>query len=113
MNSQRAIKIIYSFFLLNLVIISWQEIKGSQSPIGWPRPQRFVGLAVVFTLLSVLSEMTAELAAVMSGGMTLGLLMSNTGNTASTQGGGGGHVFGIPAIYSQPNSNGLSGSVQV
>jgi len=109
MNQQRGLRILATLFFLNLAIISWQEIKSPQSPIGWPRPSRFVGLGLVFSLLAVLAEtVSAELAAAVAGGLTLGLIIHTVQNGTTSSG------QGTAVSTSQPVSGtGLTGSIPV
>lgn len=112
MNQQHGLRIMYALFLLNVIVIAWQDIKADASPIGWPRPSRFVGLAVAFSLLSVVAEVAAaELAAVLAAGLTLGLVM-NTFSQSNTSGTASGSQSGT-VNASQPSSTGLTGSIQV
>jgi hypothetical protein len=113
MNSQKGLRILYALFFLNLAIISWQEIKQSKSPIGWPRPQRFVGLAVAFSMLAILAEIaTAELAAVIGAGLTLGILMNSF--TAQTAGATVGNLgSSSTGAATPPTGAGLTGTIQV
>lgn len=110
MNQQRGIRILYTLFLIDLVVISWQEIKGSASPIGWPRPQRYVGLTIAFSLLAVLAEIaSSELAAVIGAGLSMGLFINAAQNSAENSAGQGAGNGNAPL----PTGTGLTGSVQV
>lgn len=112
MTSQKGLRILYTLFFLNLAVISWQEIKQSQSPIGWPRPQRFVGLAVAFSMLAILAEVaTAELAAVIGAGVTLGMLMNSF--NAQTTSSSGGTVAASTGSGGTTSGTGLTGTIQV
>jgi len=109
MSQARGLRILYALFFLNIAIISWQEIKSGQSPIGWPRPQRFVGLAVAFSMLAILAEIAAaELSAVIGAGLTIGLIINNVGNQAGKGIGDLGSTASTPAT-----GTGLSGTIQV
>jgi hypothetical protein len=109
MNQQRGIRILYTMFLIDLIVISWQEIKGSASPIGWPRPQRYVGLTIAFSLLAVLAELaSSELAAVIGAGLSMGLVINVVQNQSGSSGQGTSN--GNAPI---PSGTGLTGSIPV
>jgi hypothetical protein len=109
MNNQRGLRILQALFFVNLAVISWQEIKSPQSPIGWPRPSRFVGLGIAFSLLAVFSEIvSAELAAVIGAGLTIGLAINVVQNPEGSSG------QGTTVSATQPVSGtGLTGTLQV
>jgi hypothetical protein len=113
MTSDRSLRIIYALFLLDIIIISWEEIKLAESPIGWPRPSRYVGVGVAFSMLALFADfVSAELAAVIGAGLTVGLVMNHYLNPNQEL--GENNLWNdITGSYSTPGSTGLSGSVQV
>jgi hypothetical protein len=107
MNQLRGIRILSALFILDMIIISWQEIKSSQSPIGWPRPSRYVGLTVCFALLAFFAEIaSSELAAVIGAGLSMGLIINVVQNPVSSG-------QGAVSTQNAPSPTGLSGSIQV
>lgn len=104
MNSSKGLRILTSLFFLNLVMISWFDLKANKtnslSPIGWPRPSRFLGLGISFSLLAILAEtFSAELAAVIGAGLSIGLIMQGVnsayGSPAIPGSGAGGQIGSI------------------
>jgi hypothetical protein len=108
MNSQRGARIISMLFLLDLFIITWSELKpgnNNPSPIGWPRPARYVGLGVAFALLGAFGELAnAELAAVVAAGLSMALII-RTVQSGSTSTASGGQV--------SPPTGPITGTLQV
>lgn len=86
MGKGKGLRILSTLFLVNLAIITWSELKSSNpSPIGWPRPSRYLGLGVAFSLLGIFSEIaSSELAAVIGAGLTVGLIIQNVNSSASS-----------------------------
>lgn len=110
MSDQRGLRILSALFFLSLIIISWQEIKLSASPIGWPRPQRFIGITVVFALLGFFADIaSAELAAVIGAGLTMGLIINVVQNPVQNAASG----IGGGASSGSTSTTGPTGSIQV
>lgn len=105
MSHTRGLRILYALFLVNMAVITWQEIKLSASPIGWPRPSRYVGLAVAFSVLGVFAEVaSSELAAVVGAGLTIALVIKTVQS---------GNSQGTVTAPNQPTQTGITGTVQV
>ena len=71
-------------------IETYLEIRAGHFP---PRPFRFVGVALVYGLLGMLSHLSASLAGVLGLGMLIALIIkmpSSSAGAAPPQGGGGG-----------------------
>jgi hypothetical protein len=58
--------------LLSLGIVAWQEQKANHFP---PRPHRFVGVALVFSILAIISVFAPALAAAFGIAVALALIL--------------------------------------
>jgi len=96
MQTGKGLRILAAAFIAAMGIVTWQELKSSanDSPIGWPRPSRYLGVAIVYAMLGFLAEiLSGELAAVLGVGMLFGLLMQSS---ASNAGNGSGNLQQTP-----------------
>lgn len=89
MSHDRGSRILAMLFLVNLFIITWAELKpgnSNPSPIGWPRPARYLALGIAFTVLAGFGEIAStELAAVIGAGLTIGLIIQTVQTGSNTQ----------------------------